>query len=272
MKDWFFSFKKLVDILGSRCFKVSKSMLRYVIIPLGVATVFLSVFLFDYTFLCKDPTSDFLVSQEQIIRNQNIVALLTLSTPTAMGGLTPDDIFTRLEYNDNYVTLMREMQDQSSALSVSPKDQEAIYNSLIQHLQDRRAQIAAIPSIRPLEGGRLTSPFGYRKSPFGSKMVMHTGIDISAPMGAPVLATAAGTVVSSKYQGYYGLIVAIDHGQGLVTRYAHLSRAMVNQGAYVSRGQLIGHVGRTGRATGTHLHYEVILNGTFVNPEKYIFN
>jgi len=132
-------------------------------------------------------------------------------------------------------------------------------------------RLAATPSIWPTSGGRLTSGFGMRRSPFNRAITQfHSGIDIAGAHGSPIYATADGTVSFAGYRGGYGNMVLINHGYGFETCYAHLSRFAVSSGQWVKRGQVIGYMGRTGRATGTHLHYEVRVNGVAVNPMNYI--
>jgi murein DD-endopeptidase MepM/ murein hydrolase activator NlpD len=113
-------------------------------------------------------------------------------------------------------------------------------------------------------GGSITSGYGYRGREF------HGGIDIAAGSGTPVGAAAGGRVVSAGWDGGYGQAVVIDHGNGLATRYAHLSRISVSSGETVSRGEVIGTVGSTGRASGPHLHFEVLVNGSRTNPYNYL--
>lgn len=113
-------------------------------------------------------------------------------------------------------------------------------------------------------GGGISSPYGMRSGR------MHTGVDIAANHGAPVVAAEAGRVMSAAYQGGYGLMVQIDHGGGVVTRYAHLSSAAVKSGQQVKRGQFIGRVGSTGNSTGPHLHFELLMNGQHRNPINYM--
>lgn len=141
---------------------------------------------------------------------------------------------------------------------------------VVKHDIDRRTQLAsATPSIWPAYG-RLSAAFGQREDPFNGGLAQHSGIDISADKGQPVFATAAGTVESAGWNGDYGNMIVIDHGFGIVTRYAHLSSMRVRAGDAVGRNQMIGAVGATGRATGPHLHYEMLVNGQLANPLRYL--
>jgi murein DD-endopeptidase MepM/ murein hydrolase activator NlpD len=127
------------------------------------------------------------------------------------------------------------------------------------------------PSIWPVAGTSARSGFGVRRNPFGGRSTeFHKGQDISAPMGTPVIATADGTVTIAGWQRGYGQVVYVDHGNGLSTRYGHLSRIDVLEGQTVTRGQLLGRVGSTGRSTGPHLHYEVRVDGQPTNPMRYL--
>lgn len=131
---------------------------------------------------------------------------------------------------------------------------------------DKRNQLAAAtPSIWPTHGW-LSSNAGNRTDPFTGENDFHPGLDISADKGDPVYATADGKVTNASMAGNYGNLVVIDHGYGLETRYGHLSAFKIKQGQTVKRGDLIGLVGSTGRATGAHLHYEVRANGRILNP------
>ncbi|MDQ3668267.1 MAG: M23 family metallopeptidase [Acidobacteriota bacterium] len=126
------------------------------------------------------------------------------------------------------------------------------------------------PSVWPVSG-RLESAFGGRRNPFGGgSYEFHTGQDIDAPWGAPVIAGATGKVSFVGWQNGYGQLVVIDHGGGLTTRYGHLSHIAVSQGTTVKRGEFVGKVGSTGRSTGPHLHYEVRINDDPVNPLRYL--
>jgi murein DD-endopeptidase MepM/ murein hydrolase activator NlpD len=137
---------------------------------------------------------------------------------------------------------------------------------VVQTNVDRRnALAAATPSIWPAYGW-LSSTMGPRTDPITGGPDYHGGLDIAGERGQPVFATAAGTISHVGYQGDYGNLVTVDHGFGLETRYGHLLNFSVKNGAKVQRGDLIGHVGATGRATGYHLHYEVRANGRLLNP------
>lgn len=132
-------------------------------------------------------------------------------------------------------------------------------------VERRAALAAATPTIWPAHGD-LSASYGTREDPFNGGLAHHSGIDISTDKGSPVYATAAGTVESARWNGDYGNMVVIDHGFGLVTRYGHLAGFAVQPGATVERGTIIGYVGATGRATGPHLHYELLVNGQLTNP------
>jgi len=150
-------------------------------------------------------------------------------------------------------------------------------NEIMNTLSLKQETYKHLPSIRPIlkDEGRLSDRFGYRIDPFTDIKRHHDGIDISARIGTKVHAAAAGIVIkaiTSYTPGHgYGKEVVIDHGNGMRTRYAHLSKVLVKKGQKVKRWEVIGKVGRTGRTTGPHLHYEVLVNNKPVNPAYYIF-
>lgn len=158
----------------------------------------------------------------------------------------------------------------------SPEDTFGVLRTLLQGLENRlryvrhdveqrEALAAATPSIWPAHGW-LTGTFGGRSDPFTGETGFHQGLDISLEKGSPVYATADGTVESAAYNGDYGNLIVLKHGFGLTTRYGHLSGFAVKAGQPVKRGDVIGYVGATGRATGPHLHYEILTNGQLMNP------
>lgn len=137
--------------------------------------------------------------------------------------------------------------------------------------QDLGNTLSYVPLRKPLAGElEMSSPFGVRIDPFLHQPSMHTGMDFRANVGDPIYATAAGKVTKAGWEGGYGQMVEIDHGEGLSTRYGHMSQIGVTVGEKVRPGQVIGRVGSTGRSTGPHLHYETRVNGEAVNPEKFL--
>jgi murein DD-endopeptidase MepM/ murein hydrolase activator NlpD len=136
------------------------------------------------------------------------------------------------------------------------------------HLDKKTAVLAATPTILPVRG-LVTASYGYRKSPFTGKREFHEGMDIAAPHGTPVVATADGIVRFAGPAGSYGNVVFLDHGHGFATAYGHNSTIRVHARQRVRRGEVIAYVGNTGRTTGPHVHYEVHLEGVASNPLKY---
>jgi len=128
----------------------------------------------------------------------------------------------------------------------------------------------SIPSRTPLDGLTMTSNFGMRVHPVLGGMRAHKGVDLSAPVGTPIHATADGVVGKAAWFGGYGLYVQLEHGSDLETRYGHMSRLNVAEGQHVHKGDILGYVGTTGRSTGPHLHYEVRVSGMAVNPVPYM--
>ena len=128
----------------------------------------------------------------------------------------------------------------------------------------------AIPSAMPVKGTALTSKYGVRSDPFQGRAAMHAGVDLAGPLGTPIYATADGVVERSNWVNGYGNLVELNHGRGIQTRYGHLSKALVTAGQKVKRGDLIALMGSTGRSTGSHLHYEVRIDGRAVNPIPFM--
>ena len=127
-----------------------------------------------------------------------------------------------------------------------------------------------LPSLAPVEGGWLSSSYGWRIDPFTGQKSFHEGLDFPTETGTPIVAAASGKVIFADVHPQYGKMVEIDHGNGLLTRYAHCSMLLVKEGDLVVRGQRVAAVGSTGRATGPHLHFEVRLNGVPQNPARFL--
>jgi murein DD-endopeptidase MepM/ murein hydrolase activator NlpD len=137
-------------------------------------------------------------------------------------------------------------------------------------LETMQASLASIPALVPVKNYRASSGFGRRYDPFNGQAAMHAGLDMSGSHGEPIYASATGRVARAGSASGYGNMVEIDHGKGIETRYGHMSRIMVRAGETVRQGQVIGHMGSTGRSTGTHLHYEVRVDGRAVNPKPFL--
>jgi murein DD-endopeptidase MepM/ murein hydrolase activator NlpD len=147
---------------------------------------------------------------------------------------------------------------------------KALFNSWTK-LDQLEQGTVAIPSTEPVRGTNFTSGYGVRSDPFKGRAAMHAGIDLAGPVGTPIYATADATVGRSEYNnGGYGNLVELEHGHGIQTRYGHLSKSLVTAGQRVKRGDLIGLMGSTGRSTGSHLHYEVRIDGKAVNPVPFL--
>lgn len=142
---------------------------------------------------------------------------------------------------------------------------------LWESLSDRQSLLNATPNIKPSKGW-ITSRFGRRVNPVTGQLAMHTGLDIAAAPGSPIYAPADGVVIFASYDESYGKLVSIDHGYGVTTRFGHNSQIYVHVGQKVTKYDVIAAVGSTGRSTGPHLHYEVRINGTPVDPANYILD
>jgi murein DD-endopeptidase MepM/ murein hydrolase activator NlpD len=160
------------------------------------------------------------------------------------------------------LNLVQEMQATANAREISLK-------ALQEALVARNARLSATPSIWPA-GGEVTSRFGWRGSPWGWGNDWHPGLDIANDYGTPIVATADGEVVFSGWYGGYGNMVQVDHGNGVVTVYGHCAQNLARVGDKVSKGAIIAYMGSTGYSTGTHVHYEVRVNGTAVNPVNFL--
>jgi murein DD-endopeptidase MepM/ murein hydrolase activator NlpD len=158
------------------------------------------------------------------------------------------------------------------AANAGPFDKQLYRINVTRAEVDRLSRtLALVPYRKPVVGEvEFTSGFGVRSDPFLGRPAMHTGLDFRAATGDPVRATAYGKVVSAGWSGGYGRMVEVDHGNGLATRYGHLSEINVKVGEIVKIGQVIGEVGSTGRSTGPHLHYETRIDGEAVDPQKFL--
>jgi murein DD-endopeptidase MepM/ murein hydrolase activator NlpD len=205
----------------------------------------------------------------------NIEAPAAQEAVFGIGGATENDLKDDLEsmpaLTENPSGLIRAMHAQLDQLSEASVVQTQAFEEVYGYLQDQKSLLASTPAIRPTTGW-ISSGFGYRKSPFTGLKEFHRGIDIATRAGTAIIAPADGIVIFSGNKGGLGKLLTIDHGRGIITRYAHLKKSLLKRGSHVKRGDKIALVGNTGRSTAPHLHYEVHLNGIPVNPAKYILN
>jgi murein DD-endopeptidase MepM/ murein hydrolase activator NlpD len=165
---------------------------------------------------------------------------------------------------------MSEFQQMLAEVSSTLDDRGDKLGVLDSFLMDDRLARKTIPTTMPVPMGYYSSNYGYRLDPFTGKSTFHTGVDLIAPPGTPVVAAAGGVVSTVASVAEYGNIVEVDHDNGLTSRYAHLSKSLVRVGDVVMKGQNIAHVGATGRTTGPHLHFEVREKGIALNPNKFL--
>lgn len=165
---------------------------------------------------------------------------------------------------------LQELQATLSNLDKLSDQRVDLMTLMESRLFDQKIKKLMVPTQHPVEGHALGSPFGWRIDPVNGGSAMHTGLDFPAEQGTPILAAAGGVVVTEEYHPSYGKLVEVDHGNDLMTRYAHASKVLVKKGDLVKRGQTIAEVGSTGRSTGSHLHFEVLVQGVFQDPQKFL--
>lgn len=164
---------------------------------------------------------------------------------------------------------LKQLNDAMAILDEQANLQSDLFTLTESRLFESRMSSLMIPSSRPVEGP-VGSGFGFRSDPFTGHAALHTGLDFPAPIGTPIKAAAGGVVLSTDWHSDYGNLLQIDHGNGVVTRYAHTSKILVKVGDLVRRGQEVALVGTTGRSTGPHLHFEVVLDGVPQNPARFL--
>jgi len=227
----------------------------------------------EYLTSRMDVMSDVLLDIED--RDDNVYRTIFEADPVPAEERYPlildDTRFDSISRSEAY-TLLKNANKKADKLTVRLAAQSKSLKQLEKIADNKTEMLTSIPAIRPLKNMySITSGFGRRYHPILKRLRTHTGVDITAPKGTPVYATADGTVTSESPGGGYGLTIVINHGYSYKTLYAHLSKKAVKPGQKVKRGQVIGYVGSTGMSTGAHLHYEVIKNGQRVNP-VYYFN
>ena len=183
-------------------------------------------------------------------------------SPAQGGPVATSELSAEMQVPDFMVSLKnlsQQLDDRNQQLSV-----------LETLMMNRNLQAEVMPAGRPITRGWLSSYFGIRTDPFNGRRVHHKGVDFAGKMGSDVVSVAAGVVTYSGKRSGYGNLVEINHGNGYSTRYGHSSELLVKVGDTVKKGQKVAKMGTSGRSTGPHVHFEVLLNGRAVNPKKYI--
>ena len=191
------------------------------------------------------------------------------SSILGMGGSNEEDFFTTAEEKRN--ELVKRMKGDITRLDEESNIQETSFVELQEYLKKKSSLLASTPSIAPAKGWH-TSRYGKRISPFTGRVQNHNGKDIANRVGTPIVAPADGIVTKVKRMPALGKMIEISHGNGIKTRYGHLSETKIKVGKKVRRGDLIALMGNTGRSTGPHLHYEILVEGVHVDPDKYILD
>lgn len=188
-----------------------------------------------------------------------------------MGGPMPEDSDPLQLLMSDKEDILQQMHYQLRLLEETSTAREEQLEAVLEYLATHRKLFDCTPSLRPCSG-RVTAAYGYRKSPFNGHREIHKGMDIAGPSGTSIVATADGVVSFVGRRKDFGRVIEIDHGRGIITRYAHCQKILKKLGAKVKRGETIALMGSTGRSTGSHLHYEVRLNGIPLDPAKFILN
>ena len=193
---------------------------------------------------------------------------------SGLAGLNPADVKLKPGQGglliDGRDLTLQELAANVDALDQRTAERTDAMSSLESRLFDQKMKKMMIPTDEPVHGGNLGSGFGWRIDPFTGRMAMHTGLDFPAEVGTPIYAAAGGVVITQEFHYQYGNMIEIDHGNNLVTRYAHASKVLVKKGDLIKRGQKIAEVGTTGRTTGAHLHFEVLVQGVQQDPQKFL--
>ena len=193
---------------------------------------------------------------------------------SGLAGVNPAEIKAKPGQGGTLV-LGRDLSIEELRVSLNELDQLAsqradVMTLIESRLFEQKINKMMVPTQLPVLGGNLGSYFGWRIDPFTGQSALHTGLDFPAELGTPIYSAAGGVVVVQEFHPKYGNMVEIDHGNDLVSRYAHSSKVLVKKGDLVKRGQKIAEVGTTGRSTGPHLHFEVLVQGVPQDPQKFL--
>ena len=193
---------------------------------------------------------------------------------SGLAGLNPADIRTKPGQGGTLVAehglTMDQLQTAMLDLDQLTQQHTDVMTVIESRLFEQKVKTMMVPTELPVKDVALGSTFGWRIDPFTGHSALHTGLDFPAEPGTPIYAAAGGVVVTQEFHPQYGNMIEIDHGNDLITRYAHSSRVLVKKGDLIKRGQKIAEVGTTGRSTGAHLHFEVLVQGVPQDPQKFL--
>jgi murein DD-endopeptidase MepM/ murein hydrolase activator NlpD len=193
---------------------------------------------------------------------------------SGLAGVNPNEIKSKPGQGGALVSgrplSMDELQATLADLDRLTDQRTDLLTVMESRLFDQKIRSMMVPTQQPVADGNLGSLFGWRIDPFTGRSALHTGVDFQADFGTPILAAAGGVVVTQEFHPEYGNMIEIDHGNDLITRYAHASKTWVKKGDLIKRGQKIAEVGSTGRSTGKHLHFEVLVQGIPQDPLKFL--
>ncbi len=193
---------------------------------------------------------------------------------SGLAGVNPNDIKSKPGRGGALVSgrplSMEELQMTLADLDRLTDQRTDLLAVMESRLFEQKIRSMMVPTQQPVSAGNLGSVFGWRIDPFTGRSALHTGLDFQADTGTPILAAAGGVVVTQEFHAAYGNMVEVDHGNQLITRYAHASKVFVKKGDLIKRGQKIAEVGTTGRSTGPHLHFEVLVQGVPQDPQKFL--
>lgn len=193
---------------------------------------------------------------------------------SGLAGVSPKEIKSSVGSGGALVgsrsLTMEELQATLADLDKITDQRVDLMTLMESRLFDLKIKKLMVPTQQPVVGGALGSSFGWRIDPVNGQSALHTGLDFPAAQGTTIVAAAGGVVVTQEYHPAYGNMLEIDHGNDLITRYAHASKVLAKKGDLIKRGQKIAEVGSTGRSTGSHLHFEVLVQGVFQDPQKFL--
>ena len=193
---------------------------------------------------------------------------------SGLAGISPAEIKVRPGRGGALVSgrplTLEELQATLAELDILTQQRTDLMTVMESQLFEQKIRKMMVPTQKPVQFGNLGSAFGWRIDPFTGRSALHTGLDFQAEPGTSILAAAGGVVVTQEVHPAYGNMVEIDHGNDLITRYAHAARVFVKKGDLIRRGQKVAEVGTTGRSTGPHLHFEVLVQGVPQDPQRFL--